>query len=94
MPTPSEPEHHLKEWEEKHCKGIRIKCLRNIMKVDHVLTQRYQELKKDKPDYHDYISSFKRIDDIAKILDCSERTARDYRDALIYFSTNDKMGQM
>lgn len=73
-------------WEEEHCKGIRIKCLKNLMFADQELKIRYNQLDKDKPDALEYLKSFNRIDDIAKILNCSHRTARDYRDTLIYFS--------
>jgi hypothetical protein len=79
-------EDRRKGWEEEHCKGIRLKCLKNLMFADKELKIRYNQLDKDKPDALEYLQSFNRIDDIAKILDCSHRTARDYRDALIFIS--------
>lgn len=78
-------EAELNKWKKEHCKGIRNKSLINLMLAESRLKNQYKKLKKDDLNYNEYIKAMDRIKDIAKILNCSERTARDYRDALIYF---------
>ncbi len=60
-------EDRRKRWEEEHCKGIRIKCLKNLDVRRSELKIRYNQVDKDKPDALEYLQSFDRIDDIAKI---------------------------
>ncbi|WP_308572142.1 NUMOD1 domain-containing DNA-binding protein [uncultured Methanobacterium sp.] len=76
----------FKTWKQEHSKGIRTKCLINLMYLESRLKEDYSKLDKPEIGYIGYINEFNRIKDAAKILNCSERTARDYRDALVYFS--------
>ena len=82
----SEPEDDLNEIKQEHYKGIRTKCLNKLMKIDSILKNDYDNVKTKNKSYHEYVQEFNRINDIEIILKCSERTARDYRDTLIYFS--------
>ena len=79
-------DNRFKTWKQEHSKGIRTKCLINLMYLESRLKEDYSKLEKPGRGYKDYIKEFNRIKDAAKILNCSERTARDYRDALIFFN--------
>lgn len=90
------------KWEKSFRKGIRNKTLINLMWLDSQLYDIYTlkkdlsptELKEAKkngnPPFKRY-SSFLKGKDTLKyvivILKCSERTARDYRDSLIYLNS-------
>ncbi len=86
MQSEGETKDRVKTGNDKHYKGIRTKCLNKLMKIDSILKDDYDKLKNKTGNYQEYIQDFDRIKDIARILKCSERTARDYRDTLIYFS--------
>lgn len=86
MQSEGETKDLIKTMNDKHYKGIRTKCLNKLMKIDSILKDDYDKLKNKTGNYQEYIQDFDRINDIARILKCSERTARDYRDTLIYFS--------
>ena len=81
-------------WNKSLGAGIRNQSLLNLMWIQLKLYEQYNEKKRSIKSkltpgkgirFSTYLTYSDRIKDIEKILNCSERTARDYAKALIYF---------
>jgi len=79
-------------FKKVYTRGIRSRTLYNLILIDVALQFKLDNIKEDieygsKEDvnFNEYIRRKERINDIVNILGCSERTARDYRDALAHF---------
>jgi hypothetical protein len=70
--------------------GIRNKSILNLMWVQLKLYEQYSKLNKENIRFSTYIGNVERIKDIEKLLNCSERTARDYLKALLYFELTNR----
>jgi hypothetical protein len=80
------------KFKEIYTKGIRSHNLYNLILIDVALQFQLDNIKEESEngiekdiDFKDYIRDKERLKDIENILRCSERTARDYRDALAHF---------
>lgn len=70
--------------------GIRNKSILNLMWVQLKLYEQYSKLNKGNKRFSTYMGNVDRIKDIEKLLNCSERTARDYLKALLYFELTNR----
>ena len=81
-----------KNFKKIYTKGIRSQTLYNLILIDVALQFKLDNIKKEieygieeNIGFNEYIRQKERLKDIENILGCSERTARDYRDALAHF---------
>jgi uncharacterized protein YqfA (UPF0365 family) len=87
-----ELENFHKNFKKIYTKGIRSQTLYNLILIDVALQFKLDNIKeemdydiKEVIGFNEYIRQKERLKDIENILGCSERTARDYRDALAHF---------
>lgn len=78
-------------WKESLGSGIRNKSLLNLMWVELKLYEQYDNERKTIHDpretsirFFTYLRDKERLEDIQSLLNCSERTARDYWKTLLY----------
>jgi hypothetical protein len=90
--TDEELESFHKNFKKVYTKGIRSRTLYNLILIDVALQFKLDNIKEDieygfneDVGFNEYIRRNERLKDIVNILGCSERTARDYRDALAHF---------
>lgn len=83
------------QWHDYVAKGVRNKSLTKLMWLDIKLFEMHREYRENIPKelkeerlvgYSTFLRDKNRLKDIERILDCSERTARDYMEAVFYFS--------
>jgi hypothetical protein len=90
--TEEELESFHENFKKIYTKGIRSHTLYNLILIDVALQFQLDNIKEEIKDgiggeisFNEYIRPKERLKDIENILGCSERTARDYRDALAHF---------
>jgi hypothetical protein len=90
--TEEELESFHKKFKKIYTKGIRSHTLYNLILIDVALQFQLDSIKEETEygvseeiSFKEYIKHKERLKDIENILRCSERTARDYRDALAHF---------
>lgn len=90
--TDEELENFHKNFKKIYTKGIRSRTLYNLILIDVALQFQLDSIREgteygseENLGFNEYIRRNERINDIVNILGCSERTARDYRDALAHF---------
>jgi hypothetical protein len=90
--TEEELESFHKKFKKIYTKGIRSHTLYNLILIDVALQFQLDNIREETEygvgeniSFNKYIKNKERLKDIENILRCSERTARDYRDALAHF---------
>ena len=90
--TDEELENFHKNFKKIYTRGIRSHTLYNLILIDVALQFQLDNIKEESEydigediSFKEYIKHKERIKDIKNILRCSDRTARDYRDALAHF---------
>ena len=83
-------------WRNSLGKGVRNKSLLNLMWVQLKLYEQYSnEMEEDKSlkgmRFSTFLNNVAKIKDVQTLLNCSERTARDYLKTLIYFQLTNKV---